>query len=414
MADEIEVELTAIAHGGSALGRHANRTVFIPYTIPGERVLARIRQDKGRIAFAEGIKLLDASADRVFPRCRHFGPERCGVCHWQHIDYDAQILLKQDVLADQVARIGGFDDATIEAALHPVISSPQQWGYAHHLTFIVTTNGELALPGSGNHPAIIEECHIIHPELFELFNQLNLELSGVKRLRLQRGTDGAQMVILSVENEDDAPELETDLPGVSINLLLPEDEPINLVGDLQSIYTVRDRTFRVTAGSFVRANAAQLDALTQAVIDALALTGHESVLELYAGVGFFSAFIAPNAAHLTLVERHPPSATDADKNLADFDHIDLIEGAVEDVLPELKDNFDVVLLDPPAEGLTVEAMDALAALKSPRIVYVSSDPATLARDGKRLAGHGYRLTSVQPFDLSPQTYHIDAVALFTR
>ncbi|MBC8170334.1 MAG: TRAM domain-containing protein, partial [Anaerolineae bacterium] len=84
-----EVELTAMAHGGSALGRHEKRTVFIPYTIPGERVLARITKDRGRIAFAEGVKLVEASTDRVYPRCPHFGPGRCGRCHWQHIDYEA-------------------------------------------------------------------------------------------------------------------------------------------------------------------------------------------------------------------------------------------------------------------------------------------------------------------------------------
>ena len=119
MENEFELELTGMAHGGSALGRHDKQTIFVPYTIPGETVLAHITQDKGRIAFAEGVTLLEASADRVFPRCPHFGPGKCGRCHWQHIDYMAQLLLKQDVLADQLERIGGFVDADVR----PVIAS---------------------------------------------------------------------------------------------------------------------------------------------------------------------------------------------------------------------------------------------------------------------------------------------------
>src|SRR5690606_31114713 len=166
----IELELTAMAHGGKALGRADKRTVFVPYTIPGERVLARITQDKGRVAFAEGVRLLDASADRVYPRCPHFGPGRCGLCHWQHIDYDAQLLLKQDVLADQLARIGGFEDADVL----PVIPSPQVWGYNYHMTMIAGENGQPGYPGVDEGRIIlIEECHIIHPDLLELYDRLD-------------------------------------------------------------------------------------------------------------------------------------------------------------------------------------------------------------------------------------------------
>lgn len=414
-ADAIEVTLKAMAHGGSALGRHADRTVFIPYTIPGERVRARITQDKGRIAFAEGLTLLDASADRVFPRCPHFGPGRCGVCHWQHIEYGAQLLLKQDVLADQLARVGGFDEATLEAAVRPVVASPQPWAYSHDLTFLVTETGELALPGAGESPpTVIELCYILHPELLALLDQLDLDVSGVKRLRVQRGSDGAQMVILSVDSEDDAPELESDLRGISVNLLLPEDEPVNLIGDLYSQLMLHGRALRVTAGGHYRPNLSQLEALTAAVAEAVTPGTGAAVLELYAGAGVLSALIAPRAARMTLVERYPPSVNDADHNLAAFTQLDLIEGAVEDVLPTLKPGFDVALLDPPAEGVSIPAMDALAALDIPRVVYVSSDPATLARDGKRLARHGYRLRSAQPFDLAPQTYQIDTVTVFSR
>jgi 23S rRNA (uracil1939-C5)-methyltransferase len=416
--DTFELELTAMAHGGSALGRHVKQTIFVPYTIPGERILARIIQDKGRIAFAEGVQLIEASADRVFPRCPHFGPGRCGLCHWQHIDYAAQLLLKQDVLADQLARVGDFDDATIEAAVKPVIPSPSQWGYNYHMTFETRLSDSnsppfLGFPSADGRGIVgINECHVLHPDLLALYDTLDLDFGGARRVKLQLGTDGAHMIILTM-NSEDAPELEIDLP-TSVNILLPDNEPVNLIGESNSRYQLGERTFRITAGGYFRANVAQLDTLAATVIGGLELSGSEKVLDLYAGVGFFSAFLAERCQLVTMIESYPPAVTDAETNLSEFDNIDIIEGSVEDVLPMLEDRYDAAVLDPPPDGLSVEVMDTLAKTKVQRLVYVSSDAATLARDGKRLTQQGYRLMNAQPIDLAPQTYHIDTVATFVR
>ncbi len=412
-----ELELTAMAHGGSALGRWQGRTVFVPYTIPGEIVAVRPVAERGRVIFAEGMQLIDASADRVYPRCPHFGPGRCGRCQWQHIDYAAQLLLKQDVLADQLARVGDFDEADVR----PVIASPQQWAYNHHMTLEAAPGGQFgflaaqALPTSDDTPplAVIEECHILHPALLDLYYTLDLDFPGVRRLRLQIGSGGDPMMIFTVASEDDAPELLMDLPA-SVNLILPDNEPINLVGDSHTRYTIGERSFRVTAGSDFRANVSQLDHLAALVLELAAPASGDAVLDLYGGVGFFGAFLAPHCALLTVIESYPPAATDADSNLEDFDHVDIIEGSVEDILPELDDAYDIAVLDPPAAGLSRDALDALDAASIRRLVYVSSDPATLARDLKRLVAKGYRLGAIHPIDLNPQTYYIDAVAVLER
>ena len=405
-SDPIELELTAMAHGGSALGRHDRQTIFVPYTIPGERVLVRITQDRGRVAFAEGIRLIDASADRVYPRCPHFGPGRCGLCQWQHIDYPAQLLLKQDVLADQLARIGGFEDADVL----PVIASPQEWGYNHHMTMVAGEDGQPGFAGTEEDRIIlIDECHVMHPDLLALYESLDLQFDGLRRLRLQLGSDGSPMLILTMQ-DDNAPELHVDFPA-SVNMLLSDNEPVNLIGDSHSYFEVGGRRFRVTAGSEFRANVGQIARLAELVVDALDLAGTETVLDLYGGVGVFSAFLAERAGLVTMVESYPPAVTDAESNLDDLDNVDLIEGTVEDVLPDLEESYDAAVLDPPGEGLSVEVVDALAARKIPRLVYVSSDPATLARDAKRLSQQGYRLRAVQPIDLAPQTYYLDSVAV---
>lgn len=408
MNEPFELDLDAMAHGGSALGRRDKQTIFVPYTIPGERILARITQDKGRVAFAEGVKLLDASADRVYPVCPHFGPGKCWRCHWQHIDYSAQLLLKQDVLADQLARIGGFEDADVR----PVMPSPEQWYYNYHMTLNVMGDGKLGFPTADDRTFPISECHILHPDLLALYHALDLDFTNMRQLRLQIGTDGAHMLVLTM-NDEDAPELETDLP-TSINILLPDGEPVNLIGESHTRCTIAGRTFRTTAGSFIRANASQLENLVGIVLDTLNLAGSEAVLDLYAGVGSFSAFLAERAHLVTLVESYPPAVTDADENLSAFDNIDVIEGAVEDVLESLEEAYTAAIVDPPSEGLSADASDLLAEMDISRMVYVSSDPATLARDGKRLASKGYQLRLIQPIDLAPQTYFIDSVALFER
>ena len=408
--DTFLIEMSSMAHGGSALGRHDGRVVFIPYTIPGEIVQARLTEERGRIAFAEGVRLEDASADRVFPRCPHFGPGRCGRCQWQHIDYAAQLLLKQDVLADQLARIGGFDDLNI----HTVIPSPQQWRYNYHMTLYTNEQGQ---PGFMNtQPGIvmpIDECHIIHPELLALLLSIDLDFSGLSHFKLQLGSDGHHMIILYVTSEDDAPELSADLP-TSVNLVLPDNEPVNLIGESHCHYVISGHEFRVTAGSEFRANVAQLDTLATTVIDMLQASPDAAVLDLYAGVGLFSAYLAERVQLVTLVESYPPAVTDAEENLAAYDNIDLIEGTVEDVLDEMEPGaYDAAVLDPPSEGLSTDVLDHLGELAITRLVYISGDPATLARDAKRLAAHGYRLDAVQPIDLNPQTYYIDMIATFT-
>ena len=411
--ETFEIELIAMAHGGSALGRHDKRTIFIPYTIPGERVEAVITQDKGRIAFAEGLTLVEASADRVFPECKHFGPRKCGSCQWQHIDYQAQALLKQDVLADQLSRVGKFDDATIEEALRDIIFADTQWQYSYQMTFTVQ-NAQLGFPKSdGDGIILVDECHILHPALFELYQTFDFEFENITKVTFQLGTDGEHMIILYVEDEDNLPELHADLP-TSVNVILPDNEPMNLIGDSHVIYEVDGHRFRVTAGSAFRSNVSQLPKLAELVVDALDLNSKSSVLDLYAGVGFFSAFIADKVSLVTLIESFPPAVTDADENLEAFDNVDVIEGTIEDVLAENDDHYDCAILDPPSGGLSVEVMDILKARSIPRLVYVSSDPATLARDGSRLGKQGYRLLSIQPIDLHPQTYYVDSVAVFVK
>ncbi len=414
----IKLDLSAMAYGGHALGSHKRRVVFVPYSIPGERVTARINRSEKAVDFADGVQLLDASADRVYPSCPHFGPGRCWGCQWQHIAYPAQLLLKQDVLADQLARVGKFDDPTLEAAMQPVLPSALQWGYNYHMTLERSADGRFGFHKiDGRAVEAITTCHILHADLLALYGQIEFDntFTAAQRLQLLLGSDGATMMNLSM-NSEDAPELSIDFP-TSVNLVLPDNEPINLLGDTLVHYDIAGRRFRSTAGTYFRANVPQIENLVNEVCSQLALKGHENVLDLYAGVGVYSAFIADQAEVVTLVESYPPAVTDADENLKDNENVDMIEGSVEEVLAAMIEDgaeYHAAIVDPPGTGLSRDALNALLKLDLERIVYVSGNPATLARDAQRLVMAGYNLLRVQPLDFSPQTYYIDTVALLVK
>lgn len=449
--DRVQVEIEGMNERGEGIGRYRNQSVAIPLTIPGETVAARVVKTTGTMVLAHGVTLLEASADRVLPRCAHFGLHGCGLCQWQHVDGAVQALIKQDMLTELLER-EGITNPPVRA----IIAAPHAWGYNHHMTFTVADrathapvradapipepdvtaeqdpdaardgdddDAPLPVPpddhylgypslGDDNRILPIEVCHILHPDLLALYPQLDLDLTNIRRVRMQIGSDGAAMLVLTLLS-DQAPLVTTD-QRLSVNAILPDNEPINLIGESHSRIVVKGHEFRATAGSFFRANIAQIPALVDAVIELLDPQPHQTVLDLYAGVGVFSAFIAPRAALVMLVESYPPAVTDADHNLRDIGNIDVIEGGVDVVLEALDERCDAAVIDPPTRGVSDGAIQALAALGVKRIVYVASDVGQMARDAKKLRKAGYRLETIQPIDTNPQTVQLDAVALFTR
>ncbi|GAB5494399.1 MAG: TRAM domain-containing protein [Phototrophicaceae bacterium] len=414
--ETFEIQMQAMANGGFALGSNNRRTTFIPYTIPGETVKAKVVNQRGSVDFADGISLVEASADRVYPRCPHFGPGKCWGCQWQHIDYQAQLLLKQDVLADQLYRVGKFEDLIVERALKPVIPSPQQWDYNSNVTMVRDKTGRFGYYQiDGRKVEAIDECHVLHPELQQLFTMIDIDFDDLVRMQLWVGSDNETMIVLEMSS-DNAPQLTADFP-TSVNIVLPDNEPANLVGDSMIFYEVAERFFRVTVGGTFRANVPQIQNLIGTILKMLELSDKDSVLDLYAGVGIFSAFMAHRAGLVTLVESYPPTATDAEENLKDFDNVDIIEGSVEDILDLLADSneiYEAAVLDPPSSGLSKEAIAGIVKLNIPKLVYISSDPATFARDTRKLVDKGYELRTVQPIDFAPQTYYLDTVALLVK
>ncbi|MFQ6015955.1 MAG: 23S rRNA (uracil(1939)-C(5))-methyltransferase RlmD [Anaerolineae bacterium] len=403
----IRLNLTTMAHGGEGLGRHEGKVIFVPYAIPGEEVLVEVSQDRDRYARAHLREVLVSSPLRVEPGCRHFGSQGCGGCQWQHIAYQGQLQFKRQVLADQLTRIAALEEVPVK----PTIGMDDPWGYRNNVQFHFDREGDLGFwAADGRGVVAIEECPIMAPLLEEMWTSLDLTFPQLKRLTLRAGlTTGEQMVVLETE-EDAAPAVAVDSP-ISCVLLLADGTPVSLVGQTHISEEVGGRRFRISARSFFQVNTLQMERLVEVVGHYLAPTGTEVLLDAYCGVGTFGLLFANRVKEVIGVEENRDSVADARHNAEDLPNVRFVEGPVEEILPQLGTPLDLAILDPPRQGCQPAALEALVNLAPHRIVYVSCDPATLARDIKRLGQGGYRLSVVQPLDMFPQTYHIESVAL---
>lgn len=403
----IRLQLTGMAHGGEALGRHEGKVIFVPYALPGEEVLVEIVQDKDRYARARLLEVVRPSPDRLEPRCPHFGT--CGGCQWQHVAYEAQLRFKEQVLRDQLERIGGVS----KPPLKPSLGAHDPWFYRNHVQFHLNEEGRLGFFAFRGWEVVpIEVCYIMHPLIEEVFRALDLAFPQLKRVSIKVGTRTGQKLLILEMEEDLIPALEVDEP-LSCVEFLNDGTLVTLVGDSHIMEEVGGRCFRISAASFFQANTEQLERLIEVVRGYLAPQGHEVLLDAYCGVGTFGLSLAREVGQVIGVEESDSALADARFNAQEGENVEFIGGRVEDALPDLV-RVDVAILDPPRQGCGREAITHLVRLAPAKIIYVSCDPATLARDVKRLREGGYHLVEAQPVDMFPQTYHIEAVALLER
>jgi 23S rRNA (uracil1939-C5)-methyltransferase len=408
--DIFEFTPTTLAYGGDALGRitseSGSRAVFVPFALPGERVRARIVDEKKNFVRAELIVVLDPSPHRIAPRCKHF--TACGVCHYQHMTYAAQLSAKEDILRDQLTRIGKIESPPVK----PIVGSPSEWSYRNHVQFHLSQEGKLGYRDARGSVLPISECHLPEAAINVLWPQLEFEPgTPVECVAIRRGEEDD--LLLALESEDAAPpelEIEADISVVHLN----GDDAVVLAGNDHSIMTVSGRRFNVSAGSFFPANTSMAEKMVAHLLERLPLTPQTTLIDVDCGVGLFSAFLAPRVGRLIGIESSSTVCEDFADNLDEFDNVELYEAPAEDALPHLNAQPEAVLVTPNRTGLDRQALDGIVALNPQTIAYVSCDPSTLARDAARLISSRYRLTEVTPFDLFPQTYHIDSISIFEK
>lgn len=400
------VVIERMTHGGYGLARVRGKPTFIPYSIAGETVDIRIEDDRGSHAFAAVNSIISRAAQRTLPRCPHFGPQACGGCQWQHIDYQAQLGFKREIVLEQLHRIGGIDSVPV----NQVIPSALPWHYRTHATLRLAEGLPAFVAADPTRLQIVDTCHILREELLELLEQIRQEdTEHWQRMRLQVGS-ASQDRLLAITPVEGARIRRPRVIRASFGILDRNGQYEALHGADHVHYTVSGHTFRCSAGSFFQVNLPQAEALADQVRIWLKQIQPRHVLDLYCGVGLFTIFAAECCGAVTAVELSPTAVRDAHHNLRQYAHVTIIQGALERVINRLQGPFDAAIVDPPRVGLRKEALSGLIKLAPKHILYVSCDPTTLARDCKTLVSAGYELLQVQPLDMFPQTFHIECIA----
>lgn len=385
-----------VAHGGEALGRLDGKVVFVAGAMPGELVEVEIVADEERWARAELRRVLEPAAARRDPPCRHFGA--CGGCDWQFADYEAQLDWKRRVVAGQLRHLGGLD-----VPVAATVPSPLPFGYRNRMDFSVRAGRPALLRRRSGKRVIVEECLLLQENLAELFERLG-PLRGVHRVVL-RGSPrtGERLVAVHGPVPPQAASWGTSVVAVGRRRV----DPIH--GRPWYHEVVAGVRFRVSATSFFQVNTAGADLLVELVDAACDVGPDDTLVDAYAGVGLFAATVGRRAGRVLAVEAARSSVADLRENAPD---VEVVRGEVERALLRLGEPWDVVIADPPRSGLGVHGVEAVCEGRPRTIVYVSCDPAALARDAAMLVERGYELEGVTPLDLFPQTHHVESVARF--
>jgi 23S rRNA (uracil1939-C5)-methyltransferase len=420
--ETVRVRIDRIGAGGEGVGRlEKGRVVFVHRTAPGETVEARIVEQRRRWARGRLLRVVDPSPDRREPPCP-FARE-CGGCALEHLEYPAQLDAKRQILEDALRRLGG-----VEVDVPPAVGSPLQTRYRNRVSFTLrrlgagrVVAGFHALADPGRIVDVDGQCLLPEPAISAVWDRLRAawdrdarRLPSGERLRLTlRGTaDGAVALLVGGGFSEGRPEeLLEATEGLVAVWHRPEGGNTRL---LAGAPTVRERwgeeVFELGAAAFLQVNREAAALLDEAVLQAVGDVAGRTVVDAYCGVGNHARRLARSGARVTGIELDPDAVAAANRDAPDGARF--MAGAVEEVIAGALP-ADVVILNPPRAGVAEPVTDALRAAPPTRIVYVSCDPATLARDVRRLAP-SFRVVSARPFDLFPQTAHVETVAILER
>jgi 23S rRNA (uracil1939-C5)-methyltransferase len=448
----ISLDIEDLAPGGEGVGRSGPRTVFVPWSAPGDRVVAEVPAGEGP-AHGTLVEVVSPGPARTSPPCRHFGPGRahappgegaparagegdagCGGCEWLHVAYRTQLAAKERSLGETLRRIGKLEAGAY--ASRPILASPSPLRYRSRAKFhLDRASAKLVFFRRRSHlPVRLEECHLLVPALDALRAAMGPALAEVglapREVALEwsehegRGSAFLVFPAVSAAVRARAGTLLASVPALAGAVLGAEGAPAVVVGDPVLRHARRAggpgaALQRSRPDVFQQANRGANALLVETALDLLAPDG-EDVLELHCGAGNFTGPLSSRARSVSAVEVQGPALDLARADLAEAKNVRFFAGdALKLALAFARERgpsarrFGAVLLDPPREGAKGIG-PALRELGASRAVYVSCDPATLARDLRACGEAGYRTRVVQPVDMFPQTHHVEAVALVER
>jgi 23S rRNA (uracil1939-C5)-methyltransferase len=440
----LDITIEKLIYGGDGLARlpadeqGRRRAVFVPFTLPGEKISAALEDEKAGFARASVEKILEPSPERIEALCPYF--QRCGGCQYQHATYALQLQSKVSILRENLQRLGKLE-LPAEIQLH----SASPWNYRNRARLRVRVDSNFALgylKRSSHELLPVESCPITSPLINRAIAALwclGRDLQVPAELReielFANGDDSQLLVELYCESRDgeNQPKQSAQNFAGRLRRVLPEvasvhifsqtiarargdgghfsESPAWTLGPGEFRYQTKTGSLRVSAGSFFQVNRFLVDELVSVVC---AGRSGDLALDLYAGVGLFSAALAPSFGHIVAVESSQSSVGDLKYNCPP--NVKAVRATVEEYLRSKGKRLrpDLVVVDPPRAGLGERVARSLGTLGAPRLTYVSCDPATLARDLAVLSAAGYRLERVHPVDLFPQTYHIETVVELAR
>ena len=395
MENDQELDVERIATGG-VVGRLSDgRVAFVRYALPGERVSVRITKERSRFVNADAVAIERESADRVAAPCAYAHPEGCGGCDLQHVSPSAQLAWKASLVTEHFERIAHLDVDVVVEECGPAAGSRTR------LRCAVDGNGRIGLRRHhSNEIQALAACYLADPRLMEAFAQ---DWRGAREVELRAIGHEAPFAVVTM---NDGTVVTTDLDG------LMDEEP------RRSYVEVGNERFRVGPKSFWQSHVRAPEALTQTVMDMAHVRKGDHVVDLYSGVGLFTLPLARRVGNLGRVvslESSKNSVADARRNLAGLDHARVVDVAVNPrTATQAVEPGSVVVLDPPRAGAGVDVMKAITKAEPRRIVYVSCDAATLARDVAAAAESGWRLTKMRTLDLFPMTEHSEVVVCLDK
>ena len=410
---EVELEVGPVAHGGHCVARHDGRVVFVRHALPGERVRARVTEggDAAKFWRADAVEVLEASPDRVQSVWPEAGPGGVGGGELAHVALPAQRRWKRDVLAEQLRRIAGIDldESHPQVEVEGLPGDDERGGLAYR------TRVDLVADGGGRAGMHRFRSHDVVPlESMPLASEDAADLAVHEKVFTRTWRPGTRIELVAPVGS--APVLLVD--GTPWRGGSPDQRPNARRSVVERVALGdQEHVYRVAAAGFWQVHREAPATLTRAVLDGVGDVDGARVLDLYSGAGLFTTPLAEavgSAGSVVAIEGDDRAVRDARRNAHGIDRVTLHHGPVERVLADEPADADVVVLDPPRVGAGRAVVEAIAARRPSRVVYVACDPAALARDVAYLADHGYGLSALRAFDLFPMTHHLEAVAVLTR
>ncbi|MDD3640783.1 MAG: 23S rRNA (uracil(1939)-C(5))-methyltransferase RlmD [Atribacterota bacterium] len=409
----MELTIEGISHNGEGVARNEGKVVFVPYAIPGEIVLVDIVEEKKKYSRAVLKNIIKNSPYRVEPKCPYY--YQCGGCSYQHVSYEKQLVFKKNITEEAVKRIGGVPVKVLET-----IGIEEPWNYRNKVVWHINKNSEDIKMGFYRNQSSqliqIDDCPLLLPKLNNLSALIRKNLTGINlqensSIMLRQSYNSNQAILEFINCYSDK-KTEKRLTEEIDTIYEKRNGKIKLLSGERLIREKAGKCyFLLGAEDFFQINPRQYDSMINTVINYLNINKQDKVLDAYCGSGMFALNVAGKASSIIGIDSSIPAIKNARRNveLNGITNCKFTIGYCENVLPNLKEAFDRVIIDPPRTGLKTKVIDSIINASPETIIYVSCNPGTLARDLKRFVLNGYKVFAVQPVDMFPQTSHIENI-----